>query len=168
MEKKEEKVVNTPTINEYKALKDLTNDDCKNLQIVKVNLIRSRSKFGESYKATFPMGLATLEVRNRFDQIAYLTILNSKGIDPTGSSITVSAYARFTKGLGKDGREYHAIQFIFGKDTFLTRFFNERELILFNSWIKQGKMKAIKWVEVPQKMTDEEFNINLGSDENEN
>ena len=148
MEKKEEKVANTPTLNEYKPLKELTNEDCKNLPIVKVNLIRSRSKFGESYKASFPLGLATLDIRNRFDQIAY-----------------VNAYARFTRGLGKDGREYHAIQLIFGRDTFLTRFFNDRELILVNSWIKQGKMKPINWVNVPEKIGDEEFNINLGSDE---
>lgn len=165
MEKKEVKVVNTPTLNEYKPLKELTNEDCKNLPILKVNLIRSRSKFGESYKASFPLGLATLDIRNRFDQIAYLTILNCKGIDPTGSAITVNAYARFTRGLGKDGREYHAIQLIFGRDTFLTRFFNDRELILVNSWIKQGKMKPINWVNVPEKIGDEEFNINLGSDE---
>lgn len=165
MEKSLTKVVSTPTQNEYKPLKELTNEDCKNLPIIKVNLIRSRSKFGESYKASFPLGLATLDIRNRFDQIAYLTILNCKGIDPTGASITVSAYGRFTKGLGKDGREYHAIQLIFGRDTFLTRFFNDREMILINSWIKQKKMRDINWVEVPQLMSDEEFNINLGSDE---
>ena len=138
--------------------KKLTNEDCKNLPIIKVNLIRSRSKFGESYKASFPLGLATLDIRNRFDQIAYLTILNCKGIDPSGSAITVNAYARFTRGLGKDGREYHAIQLIFGR-------VNDRELILVNSWIKQGKMKPINWVNVPEKIGDEEFNINLGSDE---
>lgn len=153
----------TKNINTYKALRDLTNDDLKELPVVKVELTRLENKnFGVSYKWSVPFGFAHLESR-KLDEIGYYTILDCKKVESSGKTTYVSACQRFIKGTTKDGKEYHQLQLILGYRCFLTYLINDNELRLATSWIKQGKMKPINWVVVPV-VNEDDLNVNIGSD----
>lgn len=162
-EKKVAPAVNNVKNNSYKVLRDLTNDDLKSFPVVKVELTRSESKYGISYKWSIPFGLAHLESKH-LDEIGYFTILNVQNIEPTGVKTYINAAQRFIVGTTKDGKTYHQVQLIIGHRCFLTRLINDNELRLANSWIKQEKMNPIIWIEVPVVLEDDLL-VNIGSNE---
>lgn len=164
MEEKEKVVTNvaaTKNKGAYKILREVTNEDLKSWEFTKLEVSKFESKYGITFKWKIPFGFAYLESR-QLDVIGYHTILDCKKIDPTGNSTIISAAVRYVKGIGKDSREYHQVQIIIGTRCFLTRLINDNELRLSNSWIKQGKMKPIEWVDVPEKI-DEDLDHNAGS-----
>lgn len=160
------KEVITASVNnsDYKALRDLTNEDLKFLPMVKVALKKSSYNGNESYSWEYKYGPLPLGSK-RLDAVAYLSILNIANLEPTGSVTNVPARMRGVITHGKDGKDHKQLQFIFGYRTFLTRLINDSELRLMEAYVKQGKQQAIKWVNKPEEIDSvEEVNIKANDD----
>ena len=162
MENDTKKVVSNSTAkitDAYKPLRDLSNEDLAKLEKVKVSLIKNTYKGNTSYSWESSVGPYHIGSR-KFDELAYLTILNVKKMEPTSNSMDVIAARRFIKGLAVNGKEFHQVQFIFGYRTFLTRMINDNELRLIDSYVTQGKLAPINWISKPIDVdVDEDVNI---------
>ncbi len=146
----------------FKKLNELNNEDCKNLEVVKVELRHNVSKdYGHTYSCEMLVGPYHVKFRKNFSELNYYSILIAQKDIKEGSLVTVNAYRRWTKGMAKNGKEYHQVQLIFGKDTFLTRMISDSELSLFNDFIKRKMIKEIEWVEVPANIGVDEEVISL-------
>ena len=142
---------------EFKRLNELTNEDCKNFKVVKVILRHNISKdYGDSYTAETIVGPYHLKFRKNFSEINYHQILMAQHKFNPSSINEVNAYARWTKGISKNNSEYHQLQLIFGKDTFLTRMISDAEYKLFNTFIQNKLLTPIDWIEVPVNVGIEE------------
>lgn len=166
---KKEVVTASQNNSEYKPLRDLKDTDLKALDFGEVILRKNSYKGMDTYSWIYKVGPLPLETR-KFDVVGYLSILDcfKRDVSQIKGETSVPCRVRYIVIKGKDGRFVHQIQFVFGYRTFLTRLVNDNEFRLIESYIKQGKVKSINWIEKPEDDVDVGDDVSVkGNEDNE-
>ncbi len=140
--KKEEKTT-------FKKMSEIGKDDVKTFIPVQCNLSKIKRNNFETYIISIPVALVHLDIR--LDQIDFFKICEVKGLNSFQQSRGVNGFIRYVTGKDKNDNDYHQVQLFIATGIYFTYLLREKELQLFDLWIKNGKMDPIKWAVCPSK-----------------